>query len=139
MKIIKEFKDFAVKGNMMDMAIGIIIGASFTKVLNVLVKQVMLPFLSFLTSGVNISEKKLILKEASEGAKEIAIQYGALIESFVDFFIIGLVLFTVVKVMNKIKRKSEDTNDSTVQTPKNIQLLSNIEELLEKQNKLLNK
>lgn len=137
MSIIKEFKDFAVKGNMMDMAIGIIIGASFNRVLDVLVKKIIIPPLSFISSDVNIGEKRVILKEASDVAKEISIQYGALIEVIIDFFIIGLTLFVVVKVMNKIKDKSDDTNDISVRTPKNIQLLTNIDKSLKEQTELL--
>jgi large conductance mechanosensitive channel len=139
MKLFKEFKNFAVKGNMMDMAIGIIIGASFNKVLDVLVKKVLLPPLSYISSGVSLSEKRVILQEAQEGLEEISIHYGALLEAFIDFFVIGLTLFVVVKVMNRIKDKAEDVSDVTFKTPKNIQLLSNIEELLKKQNELLTK
>jgi large conductance mechanosensitive channel len=138
MKLFKEFKNFAVKGNMMDMAIGIIIGASFNKVLDVLVKKVLLPPLSYVSNGVNLSEKRVILQEAQEGISEISIQYGALMEAFIDFFVIGLTLFVVVKIMNRIKDKAEDVTDVTFKTPKNIQLLSNIEKLLTKQNELLN-
>ena len=123
----------------MDMAVGIIIGASFNTLLNVLVKKIILPPLSFLSSGVNLAEKKIILKEASEGIKEIAIQYGALIETSIDFFVVGLTLFIVVKVMNKIKDDADDVKNTTIKTPKNIELLSSIEILLKEQNKLLNK
>ena len=137
MALFKEFKDFAVKGNMMDMAIGIIIGASFNKVLDILVKKVLLPPLSYVSSGVNLSEKRVILQEAQEGIKEISVQYGALIEAFIDFFVIGLTLFIVVKIMNRIKDKADDVNDLTFKTPKNIQLLSDISEALKEQNKLL--
>ena len=139
MKIFKEFKNFAVKGNMMDMAIGIIIGASFNKVLDVLVKKVLLPPLSYISSGVNLSEKRVILQEAQEGIKEISIQYGALLEAFTDFFIIGLTLFVVVKLMNRMKDKADDVKDLTFKTPKNIQLLSSIEALLKEQNEHLKK
>jgi len=134
MKIFKEFKNFAVKGNMMDMAIGIIIGASFNKVLNIMVKKVLLPPLSYISSGVNLSEKRVILQNAQEGMEEISIQYGALIEAFIDFFVIGLVLFIVVKIMNRIKDKADDVTDLTFRTPKNIQLLSSIETELKKLN-----
>ena len=83
-KLFKEFKEFAVKGNMMDMAIGIIIGASFNKVIDVLVKKVFLPPLSLLTGGVNMQNKRIILREAVTDAggtnitDEVAIGYGAL-------------------------------------------------------------
>lgn len=136
MKLINEFKSFAIKGNMMDMAIGIIIGASFNKVLDVLVKKIILPPLSFLSSGVRLSDKKFVIEKGVEGASDIAIEYGELIESAIDFFIIGLTLFIVVKIMNRMRDKADDINDKTVQTPKNIELLSNIDKTL---NELLKK
>lgn len=143
MKLLKEFKEFAVKGNMMDMAIGIIIGAAFNKVIDVLVKQVMLPPLSLLTDGVNFQKKKIILQDAileADGAiitEEVAIGYGALAEAFLDFMIIGLTVFIVVKFMNKLKKKAQDTTDTTVVTPKDIELLSHLTELMEEQNAIL--
>lgn len=143
MKLLKEFKEFAVKGNMMDMAIGIIIGAAFNKVIDVLVKQVMLPPLSLLTDGVNFQKKKIILQDAileADGAiitEEVAIGYGALAEAFLDFMIIGLTVFIVVKFMNKLKKKAQDTTDTTVVTPKDIELLSHLTELMEEQNTIL--
>ncbi|MEP3838480.1 MAG: large conductance mechanosensitive channel protein MscL [Algibacter sp.] len=143
MKLFKEFKEFAVKGNMMDMAIGIIIGASFNKVIDVLVKKVFLPPLSLLTDGVNMHNKRLILREAVSDASgtvvtgEVAIGYGALGEAFLDFLIIGFTVFIVVKFLNRLKNKSHDTQDKTVVTPKDIELLSNLNELMEEQNALL--
>lgn len=143
MKLFKEFKEFAVKGNMMDMAIGIIIGAAFNKVIDVLVKQVILPPLSFLTNGTNFQNKKIILQEVSKNSEgtiiteEIAIGYGALAEAFLDFLIIGLTVFIVVKFMNRLKKKSQDTKDTTVSTPKDIELLDKLAQLMEEQNALL--
>jgi len=143
MKLFKEFKEFAVKGNMMDMAIGIIIGAAFNKVIDVLVKQVILPPLSFLTNGTNFQNKKIILQEVSKNSEgtiiteEIAIGYGALAEAFLDFLIIGLTVFIVVKFMNRLKKKAQDTQDTTVSTPKDIELLDKLAQLMEEQNALL--
>ena len=143
MKLLKEFKEFAVKGNMMDMAIGIIIGASFNKVIDVLVKKVFLPPLSLLTGGVNMQNKRIILREAVTDASgtniidEVAIGYGALGEAFLDFMIIGLTVFIVVKFMNRLRNKAQDTKDKTVVTPKDIELLSQLTELMEEQNALL--
>lgn len=143
MKLFKEFKEFAVKGNMMDMAIGIIIGAAFNKVIDVLAKEVILPPLSLLSEGVNLEESKLILRDAitdPSGAistTEVAIAYGQLIEVFLDFLIIGFSVFIVVKFMNRLRNKAQDTKDNTVVTPKDIQLLSDLKDLMEEQNKLL--
>ena len=128
-KLIQEFKDFAVKGNMMDMAIGIIIGASFNSVIDVLVKKVMMPPLSLLSDGVNLENKKLVLRKAQTNeianlsVQEVAINYGQLIETFIDFIIVGFTIFLVIKFINKLNKKAEDPKDQTVSTPRNIQLL----------------
>jgi len=142
MKFIKEFKEFAVKGNMVDMAIGIIIGASFNKVIDVLVKKVFLPPLSLMTDGLNYQNKKLILRDAIEiegkvTTEEVAIHYGEFFEVTLDFIVVGLTVFIVVKAMNRLKDKSQDTKDKTVKTPKDIELLSNLNDLMEEQNKIL--
>ncbi|WP_452223539.1 large conductance mechanosensitive channel protein MscL [Lacinutrix chionoecetis] len=143
MGFLKEFKEFAVKGNMMDMAIGIIIGASFNKVIDVLVKKVIMPPLSLMTDGINFEDKRVILREGvlDDAGKvitdEVAVQYGALFEALLDFFIIGITVFLVVKAMNRLRNKSHDTKDKTVTTPKDIQLLTDLTELMEEQNKLL--
>ena len=143
MQLFKEFKEFAVKGNMMDMAIGIIIGASFNKVIDVLVKQVLMPPLSLMSNGINLENKKIILQEASVDTsgvaitEEVAIGYGALMEACIDFLIIGFTVFVVVKLMNKLRRKAQDAQDTTVVTPKDIELLTRLNELMAEQNALL--
>ena len=143
MKFLKEFKEFAVKGNMMDMAIGIIIGAAFNKVIDVLVKQVFMPPLSLMTDGLNFQDKKYVLREAVLGAdgkvatEAVAIEYGILFETFLDFIIVGLTVFIVVKAMNQLKDKAEDPKNKVVKTPKDIQLLSQLNDLMEEQNQLL--
>lgn len=138
-KFYQEFKDFALKGNMIDMAIGIVIGVAFNNVVSTLVKRIIMPPIALMSSGVNIKDKKYVLQEASEGISEIAIGWGELLEVLVDFLIITLTIFMVVKLMNKFRRKADDPKDKEVETPKNIELLSNIEKLLEEQNSLLNK
>ncbi|MGO4911291.1 large conductance mechanosensitive channel protein MscL [Leeuwenhoekiella sp. W20_SRS_FM14] len=142
MGLIQEFKNFAVKGNMVDIAIGVIIGAAFQNVIDVIVKKVMLPPLSLLTDGVNFSDKKIVLRDAIIGTdgksiEEVAIGYGDLITVMIDFLIISIVVFIVVKVMNSLRSKSEDHTDKTVETPKNIQLLTRLGDLIEEQNKIL--
>jgi large conductance mechanosensitive channel len=137
LKLIKEFKDFAVKGNMIDMAIGIIIGASFNAVINVLVKNIILPPLSLLSDGINFQEKKIILRDATEKTSQVSIDYGLLTETILDFLIVGFTIFLVIKFVNKLQAKAEDVKDVTVPTPADIQLLSDIKELLEVQNEKL--
>ncbi len=138
-KFYQEFKDFAIKGNMVDMAIGIIIGTAFNKVINVLVKKVIMPPLSLLTKGKILADKKVILREASDKSSEVVLGYGELLDVLLDFFIISLTIFIVIKVMNRFRRKADDPDDKDIETPKDIELLSKIEKLLEEQNKLLRK
>ena len=139
MKLIKEFRDLAVKGNMIDMAIGIIIGASFNAIVNVLVKNIILPPLSLLSDGISFEEKKIVLKEATENSVQVSLDYGLFIETVLDFLIVGFTIFLVVKFINKLRVKADDIKDVSVPTPADIKLLSNIEKLLEEQNKLLKK
>ena len=136
-KFVQEFKDFAIKGNMIDMAIGIIIGTAFNKVVNVLVKKVVMPPLSLMTEGVNLSEKKYVLREAYAEVKEVAIGYGELIEVLIDFAIISLTIFVVIKFMNRFRTKAEDPSNLEETTPKNIELLANLEHLMKEQNEIL--
>lgn len=128
---------------MMDMAIGIIIGASFNQVIDVLVKQVLLPPLSLLSDGINLDNRKLILRESQTNSlgeisiQEVAVSYGQFIEAFMDFIIVGFTIFIVVKFINRLNQKAEDPTDKTISTPKNIQLLMDMNELLREQNKIL--
>ncbi|WP_304235782.1 large conductance mechanosensitive channel protein MscL [Jiulongibacter sediminis] len=143
-KFLKDFKDFAVKGNMIDIAIGVIIGAAFNRVIDSLVKQVFMPPLSLLTDDVTLENKKWILREAVLKGEEVlheevAIGYGALLESGIDFLIIAFTVFLMVKAMNSLKKKAEDPGNTTVSTPKDIELLTKISDLMEKQVALLEK
>lgn len=143
MKFLKEFKEFAVKGNMMDMAIGIIIGAAFNKVIDVLVKKIFMPPLSLMTNGLEFQDKRYILRDAVYNAQgdttvtEVAIEYGILFGTFLDFIIVGFTIFLVVKGMNRLKDKAQDPKNPVVKTPKDIELLSQITELMVEQNALL--
>lgn len=132
-----EFKNFAVKGNMIDMAIGIIIGTAFNNVVNSLVKKIVIPPLSLLTDGVNLSNKKVVLRSAREGVEEVAIGYGAFFEVMIDFGIVAFTIFIVLKFVNRFKDKAEDPTNNEVETPKQIQLLSNLEALMTEQNRIL--
>lgn len=133
----KEFKNFAIKGNMIDMAVGIIIGTAFNNVISTIVKKIVMPPLSMLTTGVNLINKKYVLREAHESVEEVAIGYGEMLEVLIDFFIIAFTIFIVIRFLHRFKKKAENPQDKTVETPKNIQLLSNIEKLLTEQNALL--
>lgn len=143
MGLFREFKEFAVKGNMVDMAIGIIIGASFNTVIDVLVKKILLPPLSLMTDGLNYQDKRFVLREKVLEANgnlisdEVAVGYGEFMEAMLDFVIVAFTVFVVVKFLNSLKKKAEDPKDTSVTTPKDIELLSHLTELMEEQNQLL--
>ena len=132
MNILKEFKEFAIKGNMIEMAVGIVIGASFNAVVDVLVKNILLPPLSLMSEGVSFQQKKIILRTATSDLSEVSIDYGLFINTLVDFVIVGFTIFVIIKFFNTLKRKSEDINETTIETPKNIVLLTEIRDTLEK-------
>ena len=141
-KFISEFKEFALKGNMIDIAIGVIIGTAFNEVVNALVKQIFLPPLSLLTGGVSLEDRKIVLRESlSEGGavqmEEISMGYGECLEVSLDFLIISFTVFIVEKIMNQLKNKAQDVSDKTVTTPKEIELLDKVASLLEAQNDIL--
>lgn len=136
MKIINEFKEFAIKGNMFDMAIGIIIGMAFNKIVSSLVSDIILPALSVLIGNVNFQNLQIILQKEvtdSTGAviqEVVAIKYGNFVQGIFDFIIIAMTIFLVIKVFNTLRRKAENEKDPTVSTPKEIELLSEIRDLL---------
>ena len=140
----KEFKEFAIKGNMIDIAVGVIIGAAFNKVIDTLVKKIIMPPISLLTDDFNFESKKLVLREAVlENEKiikeEVFIGYGELITVLINFFIIAWCVFLVVKISNRLRTKAEDTKNKKVTTPKDIELLADLKEIMQEQNELLRK
>jgi large conductance mechanosensitive channel len=108
MGMIKEFKEFAVKGNMIDMAVGIIIGGAFGKIVSSLVSDVLMPPLGLLMGGVDFADKVFTLQKAVEGgAPAVQLKYGLFINAAIDFIIVALAVFMMVKAINKLKRKEE--------------------------------
>ncbi|NUR23355.1 large-conductance mechanosensitive channel protein MscL [Frateuria sp.] len=107
MGMLKEFKEFAMRGNVIDLAVGVVIGAAFGKVVSSLVDQIIMPPIGLATGGVDFSSLKWVLKPADPANKvaEVAIQYGAFINTIITFLIIALAIFLMVKVINKITRK----------------------------------
>ena len=130
MKLIKEFKEFAVKGNMIEMAIGIIIGASFNNVINVIVKNIFLPPLSLLSDGITLDKKKIIIRSQKVNSPEVAIEYGLFLETLIDFLAIGIAIFLVVKFTNNLKNKANDLKNDEIKTPADIKLLGEIKDIL---------
>lgn len=108
MKILDEFRAFAFKGNMIDMAVGIIIGAAFGRVVQSLVKDVIMPPLGLAIGGVDFSDLAIVLKAASGDAAAVTIGYGAFIQTLVDFLIVALAIFVAIKVIASMQRKQEE-------------------------------
>ncbi len=131
MGLVKEFKDFAIKGNAVDMAVGIVIGAAFTGVVGSLVKDVMMPPLGFVTGGVDFADKMIVLKAADGDKPEVALTYGNFINAVIQFLIVAFALFMVVKAMNTLKRK-EEAVAAPAAPPADVQLLTEIRDLLAK-------
>jgi large conductance mechanosensitive channel len=105
MSILKEFKDFAVKGNVVDMAVGIIIGAAFGKIVTSVVGDVIMPPIGLLIGGVDFSNLVFTLKEAQAGVPAVAISYGKFLQTILDFTIVAFAIFMVIKALNKLKLK----------------------------------
>jgi len=107
MGMLQEFKTFAMKGNMVDMAVGIIIGAAFGKIISSLVGDVIMPPIGMALGGVDFSNLVIVLQAATEQAPAVVLSYGKFIQSIVDFLIIALCIFLVVKGINNLKKKEE--------------------------------
>ncbi|HEY9083927.1 MAG TPA: large-conductance mechanosensitive channel protein MscL [Vicingaceae bacterium] len=132
MKIIDEFKSFAVKGNVIDMAVGIIIGAAFGKIVTSFVNDVIMPPIGILIGGVKFSSLKIVLKEAVGETPAIAINYGNFFQVTFDFLIVALAIFMVIKAMNAAKKKEEAKPAAPVAPTKEEVLLTEIRDLLKK-------
>lgn len=137
MKFIDEFKDFAMKGNVIDMAVGIVIGVAFGRIVSSIVNDILMPPIGVLIGGVNFSDLKFIIKEASNTTQAVTINYGNFIQVVFDFIIIAISMFVVVKTMNIAKRNREkETQDSkpevVEEASKDLELLSEIRDLLKK-------
>ena len=107
MSIAQEFKEFAVKGNMIDMAVGIIIGGAFGKVVSSIVNDVIMPPIGLLLGGVDFSDLAIILKAAVDEAPAVTINYGSFIQTMVNFLIVAWAVFMLVKAINSLRRKEE--------------------------------
>ena len=107
MSVLKEFKEFAVKGNVIDMAVGIIIGAAFSKIVSSFVGDVIMPPIGVLVGGVDFSDLAVVLKEATMDTPAVTLGYGKFIQSLIDFTIVAFAIFIAVKFINKLKKQEE--------------------------------
>lgn len=134
----QEFKEFAVKGSVVDLAIGVVIGTAFNKIVSSLVNDVIMPPFGLLWGSKDFANYKWVLKDAqlNDAGKvienEVALNYGAFGAHVLDFIIIAFSIFVVLKFVNSLRRKAEDEGETTVPTPKDIQLLVEIRDLLKK-------
>lgn len=137
MSLLKEFKEFAVKGNVIDMAVGIIIGAAFGKIVTSLVNDIIMPPIGKLIGGVTFTDLKYVLEEAviqnGETIKpEVAINYGNFIQTLVDFIILAFIIFMMVKGINSLKRKEVEQPAAPAAPSEEVVLLTQIRDLLNK-------
>ncbi len=130
MGMMSEFKKFAVKGNVMDMAVGIIIGAAFGKIVAAFVGGVMMPPLGMLLGGVDFSELALVIQPATATAEAVSIKWGAFVQTAIDFLIVAFAVFMVVKGMNNLKKKEEEAPAAPAEPSKEEVLLTEIRDLL---------
>jgi large conductance mechanosensitive channel len=132
MSMLQEFKEFAIKGNAIDMAVGIIVGAAFGKIISSLVADVFMPPVGVLIGGVDFTKLAVIIKDATEKAPAVTLNYGNFIQTMVDFTIIAFIIFMVVKLINGLK-KSEAAAPAPAATPEPSReelLLTEIRDLL---------
>ena len=140
-KFFEEFKTFAMRGNVIDMAVGVVIGGAFGKITTSIVNDIIMPFISILTGGINFSDWKIVLKEAvlgadgAEVAKEVAITYGNTIAIILDFIIIAFAVFCMVKALNNLHKKKEEPAPEPAPEPEppaptSEELLAEIRDLL---------
>ncbi|MGG5872487.1 large-conductance mechanosensitive channel protein MscL [Pseudomonas peli] len=133
MSILSEFKAFAVKGNVVDMAVGIIIGAAFGKIVSSFVGDVVMPPLGVLIGGVDFSDLAIVLKAAEGDAAAVTLAYGKFIQTVLDFLIVAFAIFMGIKVLNKLKREEEAAPEAPAAPTKDQELLSEIRDLLKAQ------
>jgi len=138
-KFFQEFKTFAMRGNVIDMAIGIIIGGAFGKIVSSLVADVIMPCVGVLVGGINFTDLKITLKEAAlnamgEVVPAVTLNYGVLIQVVFDFIIIALCIFLIIKTLNKLSRKKEEASAEPPQPSDEVKLLTEIRDAL-KENK----
>ena len=140
-KFIQEFKEFALKGNVMDMAIGIIIGGAFGKIVSSLVNDIIMPPIGLIT-GSSFEDAKVVLREAQTDAasgevlkEAITLNWGSFVQTTVDFFIIAFCIFVLIKAMNSFRKKEAEQPEAPAPTPEDIELLREIRDELKRRDK----
>lgn len=128
--MLKEFKKFIMRGNVVDLAVGVIIGGAFGKIVTSLVNDLIMPLLSLILGKVNFTDLKYVFTPATEGVAEVALKYGAFIQSVIDFLIIALSIFLTIKLLSSLKKKKEEEPDVEPEPSKEEILLTEIRDIL---------
>ena len=132
MKLVDEFKAFVMRGNVVDMAVGVIIGGAFGKIVTSLVNDIFMPIIGMILGNVDFSSLEIKLGEPVEGAEQAAIKYGMFIQEIVNFLIIALCIFMVIKLINKVQKKKEEEPAPAPEPTKEEVLLTEIRDALNK-------
>ncbi|MEG0281061.1 MAG: large-conductance mechanosensitive channel protein MscL [Morganella sp. (in: enterobacteria)] len=135
MSFIKEFREFAMRGNVVDMAVGIIIGAAFGKIVSSLVADIIMPPLGLLIGGIDFKQFTVVLREASGSAPAVLLNYGVFLQTVFDFVIVAFAIFIAIKMLNKLRREQAEVPAEPEAPPVEQQLLTEIRDLLKEQNK----
>lgn len=113
-KFISEFKEFISRGNVLDMAVGVVMGTAFTKIINSLVTNIIMPLIGIITGKVNLSALKWVITPASEGVEELSVEYGLFLQAILDFLIIAVAIFIVIKIINTMRERLEKKKEEEV-------------------------
>lgn len=123
MKLVKEFKEFINKGNVLDLAVGIIIGGAFKSIVSSFVEDILMPFISLILGNINITALKVVLRPSTGEVPELALRYGLFIQGVIDFLIIAVVIFFIIKLVNRARRKKEEPKEEPEPEPTKEELL----------------
>lgn len=132
MGMMSEFKDFAMRGNVVDMAVGIVIGGAFGKIVSSFVSDVLMPPIGMMMGGVDFSDLSVVLQEAAGDVAAVTLNYGSFIQTVVDFIIIAFAIFMVIKAMNNMKKKEEEAPAEPPKPSAEVELLTQIRDSLNK-------
>lgn len=130
-KFIQEFRAFIARGNVMDLAVGVVVGSAFTAIVNSLVNDIVMPVVGIIVGGINFTELKYVITPAAGETAETAIYYGSFIQAVVNFLLVALVVFTVIKAINKLHKKKEEAKEEEPPKPsEEVLLIREIRDIL---------
>lgn len=129
-KFLQDFKEFAMRGNVVELAVAVVIGGAFGKIVTSLVTDIITPLAGMLAGGRKFDNLKIVLREATEDRAAIAIQYGSFVQATVDFLIITLAIFLTIKGINRLKRKEEEKKEASLEPSREVALLEEIRDAI---------